>query len=191
LENTILTHTLPVSLETIFASMQEPDAIFAALMPALCEAWHCDRCFLYLRKPEANQGRITHCYRIDPKWADLTDADWMDEGNIAEIDPLMEIAFRTDEPIYIDDVETATPDVINLAFEQEFFKHRALIHVPIYHDGKLYAIVEPCVFDQPRQWTDADRAIVTALQNRLPPLVIQYLETGGHETSPVSTTYPD
>lgn len=187
-----MNHPLPVQLETLFASMQEPDAIFTALMPALCEALHCDRCFLYLRKPETHQGRVTHCYRTDPKWADLTDVDWIDEGNVAEIDPLMEIAFRTDETVYVDDVETASPDVINLAYEQEFFKHRALIHVPIYHDGKLYAIVEPCVFDQPRHWTESDRAIVAELQTRLPPLVIRYLQVGGHEPSnPATTGYPD
>lgn len=187
-----MNHTLPVQLETIFASLHEPDAIFTALMPALCEALRCDRCFLYLRKPETHQGRITHCYRTDPKWADLTNPDWIDEGNVAEIDPLMEIAFRTDEIIYVEDVETASSDVINLDYEQEFFQHRALIHVPIYDDGKLYAIVEPCVFDHPRQWTESDRAIVTELQTRLPPLVISYLESGGHERSDLTiTNYPD
>ncbi|NJO79544.1 MAG: GAF domain-containing protein [Cyanobacteria bacterium RM1_2_2] len=161
-------------------------------MPALCEALHCDRCFLYLRKPETHQGRVTHCYRTDPKWVDLTNADWIDEGNVADVDPLMAIAFRTDEIIYVSDVETASPDVINLAYEQEFFKHRALIHLPIYHDGKLYAIVEPSVFDQPHQWTASDRAIMAELQTRLPPLVISYLELGGHEHSdPTAPNYPD
>lgn len=166
---------LPVQLETIFATMQEPDAIFAALMPALCETLECDRCFLYLRLPETNQGRITHCYRINPKWADLTDADWVDEGNIAEIDPLMEIAFRTPEAIYVDDIEAASREIINLEYEREFFKHRALIHAPVYQDGKLYAIVEPCVFDHPRQWTDSDRSVTAQIQTRIAPLVVSYL----------------
>ena len=54
-----------IHLETIFAVEQDPNVLFTALMPALCEALQCDRCFLYLRNAlnEASFTRLT----IDPK----------------------------------------------------------------------------------------------------------------------------
>ena len=170
---------LPASLELIFTAYEDADAIFAALLPALCEVLDCDRCFLYFRNPHTKVGTITHCYRRDPKWDDLTSEDWKPEGNIAEIDPLFAIAFQTPESVYVDDIETAGPDVVNLEFEREGYKHRALIHTPIYHDGLMYGILEPCVFEHPRVWTESDRQIISLLQEKLGPLAVDYLNSIG------------
>jgi GAF domain-containing protein len=171
---------LPESLQAIFAENSDLDAVFAALMPALCEAWRCDRCFLYLRNPQTGQGRITHCWGTSPEWADLSGSDWLEEGDIASKDPLMAIAFRTAEPVFVEDIETAGPEIINLDYERDVFQHRALIHAPLYHEGLMYGILEPCVFKQPRVWTEGDRRITTEIQAKLSPLAAAYLHKQGN-----------
>ena len=168
--------TLPDPLAAIFSADADADQIFTALMPALCQVWQCDRCFLYLRDPEGQMARVTHCYSTDPKWPDLAGASWLEEGDVGAKDPLMVLAFRTSEAIYVEDIETAGPDVLNLEYEQQEFGHRALIHAPIYHEGKLYGILEPCTFDAPRPWSAFDRQITALVQAKLGPLVAAYVE---------------
>lgn len=169
---------LPPRVEEIFAANLELDALFTALMPALCEVLNCDRCFLYIRNPEIAQGKITHCYCTSPEWNDLTGESWDEEDeNITAKDPLMALAYRTPEAIFVDDIETAGSDLVNREYEQDFFKHRALIHAPIYCNGQFCGVLEPCVFHQPRPWTEHDRQLVAAVQARLAPLVSKYLKT--------------
>ncbi len=165
---------LPIALEEIF-NQETPERICTALMPALCEALKCDRCFLYLRHPQTGQGRITHCYSRSPEYPNLTGGTWIQEGDVATKDPLMAIAFRTSEAVFVEDIETAGADIVNLTYEQERFGHRALIHAPIYYDGQLYGILEPCVFGYPRVWTERDRQITALVQERLGDLIASLL----------------
>jgi GAF domain-containing protein len=102
-------------------------------------------------------------------------SDWIEEIDIATKDPLMLLAFRTPEAVFVEDIETAGSDILNLTYEQEYFGHRALIHAPIYHEGQLFGILEPCVFETPRVWTDSDRAIIAEVQTRLAPLAAVYV----------------
>lgn len=168
---------LPEVLKAVFTE-SELDAVFTRLMPALGEVLKCDRCFLYLRDPQRSQGRVTHCWshKVD---ADLTGSSWIEEENIAEKDPLMTIAFLTPEAVFVEDIETATPDVVNLEYERESFGHRALIHAPLYFDGLLYGILEPCVFGEPRCWTASDRTVIVQVQEQLSPLVASYIRAIG------------
>ncbi|HEY9630686.1 MAG TPA: GAF domain-containing protein [Coleofasciculaceae cyanobacterium] len=165
-----MTATLPIAISAIFAE-GTPDQICAALMPALCQLLECDRCFLYLRQPQTGQGRITHCYSRSPEFPNLVGATWIEEGDVAAKDPLMAIAFRTPSAVFVEDIETAGAETVNLAYEQEGFGHRALIHAPIYYAGQLYGILEPCVFGQPRVWTDRDRQITALVQEKLSHLI--------------------
>jgi len=131
-ESVVLSGKLPVEIEAIFGTDQSSDAVFAALMPALCSVMKCDRCFLYIRNPQTAQGRITHCYSHSPDFPNLVGANWVEEGDIAAKDPLMAIAFRVPEAVFVDDIETAGAEVVNLPYEREVFGHRALIHAPVY-----------------------------------------------------------
>lgn len=90
---------------------------------------------------------------------------------MAAKDPLMAIAFRTPEAVFVEDIETAGAEVLNLDYEREGFGHRALIHAPIYYDGELYGILEPCVFGQPRAWTERDRQITALVQEKVGNLI--------------------
>jgi GAF domain-containing protein len=170
---------MPDILRAAFAENSDLDAVFAALMPVLCQVWRCDRCFLYLRNPQTGQGQITHCWGTSPEWADLSGSDWLEEGDIASKDPLMAIAFRTAEPVFVEDIETAGSEIVNLDYERDVFQHRALIHAPLYHDGLLYGILEPCVFHQPRVRTEGDRRITAQVQAKLAPLAAAYLHQQG------------
>lgn len=160
----------------LFDQTTDLERLFQSLMPALCQVLDCDRCFLYLRDPDSHQGQITHCYGRSPEFADLTGSTTIEADNIETIDPLMAIAFQTSEPVFVEDIETAGAEVVNLAYEREAFGHRALIHAPLYWQGKLYGILEPCVFGTPRIWTDQDRAVTVWVQEKLSPLVVSYLE---------------
>ncbi|KAM3094487.1 GAF domain-containing protein [Phormidesmis sp. 146-35] len=162
-----------IDLDTIFTVGSDPNAVFTALMPALCEALECDRCFLYLRNPATSQGTVTHCYSRHSPFADLTGSTFI-EAEAVE-DPLMGMAFRTPEAVFVDDIETAGSDVVNVVYEREAFGHRALIHAPLYYKGELYGILEPCVFGQPRKWSEHDRALIHLVQQRSATFVVQYL----------------
>jgi GAF domain-containing protein len=155
---------------------QPADAALRDLMPALCEVLDCDRCFLYVRNPDTATGQITHCYSRSPECPDLTGSRSIESADITQKDPLMALAFCTPDAVFVDDIETASSDVVNLQYEQEEFGHRALIHAPIYWQDKLYGILEPCLFAQPRVWTAADRAVIAWTQEQLAPLVIEYLK---------------
>ncbi len=161
---------LPIAIEEIFAQ-GTADQICTDLMSALCQLLDCDRCFLYVRRPKTGQGRITHCYSRSSEYPDLTGGEWVEEGDVAAKDPLMAIAFRTPEAVFVEDIETAGAEVLNLDYEREGFGHRALIHAPIYHDGELCGILEPCVFGQPRDWTEGDRQITALVQEKVGNLI--------------------
>jgi len=172
--------TLPEMLEMLLTGNQtfeqSLDERLTAVMQVLCQIWNCERCFLCLRDPDASLTRITHSYCSRPDRDNLLEPDWVLEDTAILTDPLMILAFQSPAAVYVEDVETADAATINLAYEQQVFKNRALIHAPIYAEGRLYGILEPCIFDQPRVWTASDRWLTEQMQQRLAPLVIQYLQ---------------
>ncbi len=157
----------PEGLARLF-EQPESTPLFATLMSALAEVLPCDRCFLYQRDPVQGQGTITHCYSKDGQADQWIGADWLEDSNAPQ-DPLMTIALRIPEAVFVNDVETAGANIVNLEYEREVFRHRALIHAPLYHDSLLIGILECSVFDAPRQWTEADRCIIANLQTLLAP----------------------
>lgn len=169
--------SLPPAIATLFQNQTNPDIVFTQLMPAIVDALQCDRCFLFIRDPERQQTQITHGYSRDNRWPTMVQSGWNhDSGNLAAKDPLTASAYRSPEIHFIEDIETASPDVLDLNLERAVFGHRALAHTPIYHDGEFYGVLEPCVFDQPRVWTEGDRTLIHELQRQLGPLVVQYLQ---------------
>ena len=167
-------------LEKIFSSNTEPDAVFSALLPALCDVLQCDRCFLYLHNPQTNVGKIAYCWRRSPEYPDVTDSDWKKEPeSLANEDPLFAAALRTEPSIFVEDVETASSEVVNLDFEQKHFGHRALIHAHLCQDGVLWGILQPCVFGKPRVWTEFDRSVISEVEKKIAPLAASYVKAAG------------
>jgi GAF domain-containing protein len=147
------------------------DEVFASLMPAMVEALDCDRCFLYLRDPRTRRGGTVACASREDRWPDLRRPFEDEPDDLPTLDPLMGLAFRTPEAVFVEDIEAEGPDVLDLAFEREGFGHKALVHAPIYDDGELVGILEPCTFGaEAHPWTPADRKLVAAVQARLGPV---------------------
>jgi GAF domain-containing protein len=188
---------LPVVLENILATESEPEAVFSALLPALGEVLQCDRvsgaapqelagrprvdrCFLYLRNPQTKIGKIPFCWLRSDEYPDVTDSEWKKEPeSLPNEDPLFAAALRTEESIFVEDVETASPEVVNRDFEQKNFGHRALIHAHLCQDGLLWGILQPCVFGQPRIWTEFDRSVIAQLVKKITPLAVAYVKAAG------------
>jgi GAF domain-containing protein len=160
----------------LILQLDDPEVVFSRLLPVLGEILQCDRCFLYLRNPANRMGKATHCWRRNSQIPEVLDPDWKPEPeNLPEEDPMFAAALRAKPSIYVEDVETAAPEVLNREFERSNFGHRALIHAHLRQDGKLWGVLQPCVFNQPRHWTDSDHSIVERVERVITPLAIAYV----------------
>ncbi len=167
----------PEIINNVFQANQEPNAVFSALLPALCEVLKCDRCFLYLRDPQTCTGKTPYCWLRSPQYPDVSTKNWEKEpSSLSEEDPLFAAALRTDPSIFIEDVETATPEVVNRNFEAKNFGHRALIHAHLCQDNLLWGVLQPCIFDQPRVWSKFDQFVVNQVVEKITPLAVMYVK---------------
>lgn len=174
----MIDQALPAVLEKIFDSTSDPDEVFTALLPTLGEVLQCDRCFLYLRDPQTAFGKVPYCWCRTPQYPDVKTSEWTREPeSLPSEDPLFAAALRTEPSIFVEDVETAGPSVVNLAFEKEHFGHRALIHAHLSKDGLLWGVLQPCMFDHPRVWTEFDRSVIAGIIDKIRPLAIAYVKT--------------
>lgn len=174
--------TLPPALVAALESAAKPDAIFAKLMPALGRTLDCDRCFLYLRDPQTAMGRVPYCWRRESQYPEVYDPDWKPEpANLSEDDPMFAAALATTDSIFVEDVETAPPDVLNRDFEQEQFGHRALIHAHLCQSGALWGVLQPCVFGRPHVWTADDRQLIHQIVQHITPLAVAYVQAAAAE----------
>ena len=153
------------------------DIAFRDLMRALCATLSADRCSLFLRNPDTLLSRMTHSWARKPEFElPPPPQSWKPQSpSLPDDDPMFAEALVNPEALYIEDVEMAGPDVLNAEFERKFYGHRALVHAPIYCDGKMYGILEPSVFGDPRIWSKSDRTMVKAVQRRLGVLVPKYV----------------
>lgn len=168
---------LPASIEQVFSESSTPDAVFSALLPALTQVLGCDRCFLYLRNPHSRVGKIAYCWRRSSKYPDVLDSEWkVEQESFLKDDPLFTAALNTKPSIFVEDVETADPKVVNKDFEAKNFGHRALIHAHLCSDGNLWGILQPCIFDSPRIWTEEDHQIINTVVDKITPLAVAYVQ---------------
>lgn len=170
--------TLPQVLQDVFRLHSQPEAVFAALLPALCEVLQTDRCFLEVRNPRTRMHQNI-CWRRSPELPDTSTRGWQLEQEWEKADPMFAAALRAEEDIYVEDVETAEPTVLNREFEHQYFGHRSLVHAHICRDGQLWGILQPCIFAEPRVWSDFDRAVITQVTDALRSIVIGYVQAAG------------
>jgi GAF domain-containing protein len=164
-------------LLTLLNSDAAPDDLLADLMPALGEALACDRCVLFLRDPHSGRSRATHAWQCKPEYAlAREDKGWREEPpSLVEDDPMFAEALRNPVALFIEDIETADPALVNRDYEREHFQHRALVHAPLYHEGLMYGILEPCVMAAPRVWSAADRELIASVQAKIAPAAAAYV----------------
>jgi GAF domain-containing protein len=154
-----------------------PDEMLTALMPALARALDCERCIMFLRDPKTNRGRAVHRWASKPAFAlQREDRGWQpNPPNLADDDPMYAEALVNPEALYIDDIETAGPAILDLDYERKYFGHRALVHAPVYHEGEMYGVLEPSSMVKPRKWSAADKALIAAVQKKLGPIVAAFV----------------
>jgi len=166
---------LPPEIVVILNRSHSPEALFAALIPAVGLYLECDRCFLYLRHPNTGMGKVPFCWIRHNDIPMIEDEGWkLEPSSLSKCDPMFAAALRTEPSIVIEDVETASPDILNKQFESENFGHRALIHAHICHGGELWGVLQPCIFDRPRQWTQLEQAAIAQLVQAITPSAVAY-----------------
>lgn len=170
-------YQLPASIENVFLSQQTPEKLLQHLLPAVGKALQADRCFLYLRDPDKEKGKIVFCWCRNSTIPDVTERAWKDDtATLPKEDPLFAAALQVRPSIYIEDVTTADPTIVNRAFENKTFGHRALIHAHLTHEGRLWGILQPAIFGHPRKWMATDRLLIEALLPRMVEPVIAYMK---------------
>lgn len=136
-----------------------------------------DRCFLYVRDPAVGKGRIAFCWRKDESVPNPIH-DWQqDTTDLPQEDPLFRAALAAQPSVYVEDVEAAPPEVLNREFERKTFGHRALVHAHITENKQLWGILQPCVFGQPRVWTEQERGALEAALPVLLPIIQAYIRS--------------
>jgi GAF domain-containing protein len=169
---------LPSVLNNILESSQTPDALFSALLPAVGDFLQSDRCFLYLHNPQNNLGRVAFCWIRTPDVPTVYNEDWAAQPpSVTDEDPMFAAALRAQPSIFVEDVETAAPEILNREFEQKSFGHRALIHAHIRQDGQLWGILQPCIFGHPRIWTEYERGVINNLVEKITPFAVDYVKS--------------
>lgn len=154
----------------------DPKSILVELVTAIANTLKVDRCFLYVRDPQTRLGQIACCYCRNPQVPDLSGNQWRVETELEAKDPLFAAALNCRASVYVEDVETAPPEMVNREYEAQEFGHRALIHAHLCAEGKLWGILQPCVFAHPRQWTLVDRQVIEKMVVQMIPLVKQYVQ---------------
>ncbi|GAB2526528.1 GAF domain-containing protein [Spirosoma aerophilum] len=169
---------LAKTIKEIIAAGSSPTDTLTQVVQCVGMTLQADRCFLYVRQPHLKRGRTAFCWRknediplkntIQPHWQPDTD-------ELPAEDPLIRAGLAMQPSVYVDDVDTAGPEVLNRQFEQETFGHRALIHAHIQRDNELWGILQPCMFGHPRHWTDEEKTQIEAILPILQPVIAAYV----------------
>jgi GAF domain-containing protein len=168
---------LPENIENLLAGPQPLEHLLTALLPLVTITLAADRCFIHVHNPALGVGRIAFCWCKDETIPYVLQENWEpDTATLPQQDPLFAAAIRRAPSVFVEDVTTAPPTVLNREFEDKTFGHRALIHAHLVEEDKLWGILQPAIFGRPRQWSAADRAFIEALLPRVTPLVKAYVE---------------
>ncbi len=164
--------TLPAAIDALLSKGHSPEETLNRVVETVGLTLGADRCFLYVRQPDQQRGRIAFCWRKDARIPDVIQPDWQpDTTDLPDEDPLFRAALSLQPSVYVDDVETAGPEVLNRSFEHETFGHRALVHAHVQQDGALWGILQPCQFGQPRHWTETEKTEIEAVLPRIYPVI--------------------
>ena len=164
------------TISNILAQGESAETTLNRVVEQVGQFLNADRCFLYLRQPLLKRGRVAMCWRKNDTVPDALQPDWReDTDGLPDIDPLFRAAITLKPSVYVEDVETAGPDVLNREFEAENFGHRALIHAHVTGKGQLWAVLQPCLFGRPRHWTNDEKTQIEAILPRLQPVIATFV----------------
>ena len=165
------------NLEPILQSSAKLEDKLTEVTKAIANALEVDRCFIYVRDPQTRYGCPAFCYCRRNDVPDVSSKEWELERpeDLEAVDPMFAAALNCQQTVYVEDVTTADPQKVNRDFEAREFGHRALIHAHLCESGELWGILQPCIFDRPRRWTDEDKQIIELAVNNITPLIKQYV----------------
>lgn len=167
------------TITTLVTRQQPPEATLNQVVEQVGKTLKADRCFLYIRQPDQQHGRIAFCWRKNDHIPDVIQPDWQtDTTELPQEDPLFRAAITLQPSVYVDDVETASSTVLNQEFERKRFGHRALVHAHITRERQLWGILQPCLFGQPRHWTQQEKTQIEAILPLLQPVIAAYVKAG-------------
>lgn len=167
---------LSAAIDALLASHLPADQTLDEVVRVVGQTLNAERCFLYVRQPDRQRGRIAFCWRSDETLPDVIQPDWQaDTDDLPREDPLFRAAIEGRPSVYVNDVDAAGPDVLNQDYERKTFGHRALIHAHIQQDEQLWGILQPCLFIGPRTWTELEKMQVEAILSRLQPTIALYV----------------
>lgn len=168
---------LPPKIAEVLKTHQSPEALFEQLMPAIAEFLKSDRCFLYLRNPKTRLGRVLFCWTRNADIPTVYDEDWKPEPEgLEDDDPMFAAALQCQPSIFVADVITASPEILNAEFERENFGHRALIHGHLCQNHQLWGVLQPCFMHEPRHWTPEEKAVIVRIIEQITPIAVHYVE---------------
>jgi GAF domain-containing protein len=145
-------------------------------MPLVTQWLGADRCFIHVHNPALGVGRIAFCWCKNETIPNVIQEKWEpDTATLPGEDPLFAAALRRDPSVFVEDVTTAPPSVLNRHFEDKTFGHRALIHAHLVQDDKLWGILQPAIFGRPRQWSAADQDFIEHLLPKVAPIVKDFV----------------
>ncbi len=125
----------------------------------------------------SKMGKVDYCWLRNPDIPLVQNIHWKPEpANLPEEDPLFAAALRTEPSIFVEDVETADPKVVNREFERRDFGHRALIHAHLCFENQLWGVLQPCIFGNKRVWSQSDRAVINQVVTKIAPLAVAYVK---------------
>ncbi|MGB3308448.1 MAG: GAF domain-containing protein [Nodosilinea sp.] len=159
------------------AQGQNTTPIMEEILAVLGQQLRCDRVFLYLRSPNSQLGRVPVCWRAQRSVPIVYDPTWkLEASDLPKADPMFAAALNAQPSIFVEDVETAGPEVLNREFERQTFGHRALVHAHLCLEQKLWGILQACVFDTPRAWNQRDRQLIEQAVAWLTPIAMTYVK---------------
>ena len=172
--------TNPSALEDLLApvDLSQPAAdVLEQTLPLLGQQLQCDRDFVYLRSPRRHVGRVPFCWRRHEDIPLVYDPDWKPEPRwLPRQDPMFAAALRGKPSLFIDDIEMADPKLVNRNFERQTFGHRALVHAHLFQKRRLWGILQPSVFNHPRQWIRDDHRLIKEVVGWLTPIAQEYVK---------------
>lgn len=162
--------------DSIVSASHTPEEALNQVVHWVGETLRVDRCFLYVRQPEAGKGRIAFCWLKDASIPNVIQPQWQEDAiDLPKEDPLFAAALSAQPSVYVDDVQTAPPHVLNRSFEDRTFGHRALIHAHVTENGQLWGILQPSVFGRPRHWSEPERMWIEGVVPQLVPWIKRFV----------------
>lgn len=176
LNDSQLSQSSPLHWLNLSSNNQTVEAILEQALPWFGEQLQCDRVFLYARSPKSQLGRVPYSWQRHADVPKIFDPNWkLEPPSLPSHDPMFAAALQAQPSLFIEDVETASPEQVNRDFEQQNFGHRALIHAHLCIERKLWGILQACVFDHPRVWSRDDRSLTEQMVGWFAPLTREYV----------------